>query len=269
MYYFRTMKNFILVFLASVFLLSMSCKKSTEVASGLLFSLDDDKKLGQQTADQILADSINYPLLSETAYPNAYAHLKQIRDTILNGGMVAHKNDFVWQVKIIKNDSVLNAFCTPGGYIYVYTGIIKYLDNEDQLAGVLGHEIAHADRRHSIQQMTEVYGLQALLAVVAGNNPGQLTQIVANLTVLKFSRDHETEADTYSVIYLYPTAYDARGAKYFFEKIKGQSSTPAFLSTHPDPGDRVTNIETKWTSMGSKVGQTFETRYQDFKNSLP
>ena len=54
---------------------------------------------------------------------------------------------------------MLNAFCTPGGYIYVYTGLIKYLDNEAQLAGVLGHEIAHADLRHVTDQLTEQYGV--------------------------------------------------------------------------------------------------------------
>jgi predicted Zn-dependent protease len=266
------MKRIRFVYFISAFILvSTSCKKSTETATDILFSLEDDKKLGQQTADQIAADPATYPLLSESQYPAAYSHILRIRDNILNSGKVAHKNDFVWQVKIIKNDSVLNAFCTPGGYIYVYTGIIKYLDNEAQLAGVLGHEIAHADRRHSVQQMTEQYGLSVLLSIVAGNNPGMLTQLVANLTVLKFSRAHETEADEYSVIYLYPTDYDARGAKYFFEKIEAQggSSTPAFLSTHPDPGDRVTNINKKWQDMGGKVGQTFESRYQDFKSSLP
>jgi predicted Zn-dependent protease len=265
------MKKSWIIYLSAIILIASSCKKSTETAASIFFSLEDDKKLGQQTADEIASDQVTYPILSETQYAAAYTHIKRITTNILNSGKVEHKNDFVWQVKIIKNDSVLNAFCTPGGYIYVYTGIIKYLDNETQLAGVLGHEIAHADRRHSVQQMTEQYGLQVLLQVVAGNNPGMLAQIAANLTVLKFSRSHETEADEYSVIYLYPTEYDARGAKYFFEKIvnQGGSSTPAFLSTHPDPGDRVTNIEKKWQDMGGKTGQTFESRYQDFKSTLP
>jgi predicted Zn-dependent protease len=73
------------------------------------------------------------------------------------------------------------------------------------------------------------------------------------------------------VIYLYPTEYDARGAKYFFEKIisQGSSSPPEFLSTHPNPDNRIVNIENEWNALGSKTGQTFQQRYQDFKNSLP
>ena len=66
-------------------------------------------------------------------------------------------------LRIIHDDSTLNAFCTPGGYIYIYTGILKFLDSEDEFAGVLGHEIAHADLRHSTRQMTKQYGVQILL----------------------------------------------------------------------------------------------------------
>jgi predicted Zn-dependent protease len=59
---------------------------------------------------------------------------------------LVHSKDFSWRIRIIANDSVLNAFCTPGGYIYFYTGILKYLESEDQLAGVMGHEMAHAEK---------------------------------------------------------------------------------------------------------------------------
>ena len=67
---------------------------------------------------------------------------------------VADFSDFDWELKIIHDDETLNAFCAPGGYIYVYTGLIKFLAHEDNLAGVIGHEIAHADLRHSTQQLT-------------------------------------------------------------------------------------------------------------------
>ncbi len=70
------------------------------------------------------------------------------------------------------------------------------------------------------------------------------------------------------MIYLYETAYDARGAAGFFERLNSASG-PEFLSTHPNPDDRVENIHEKWMELGGKVGQTFESSYQDFKNSLP
>lgn len=237
----------------------------------LLVSIDNDKQMGLNSVQQIEADPKTYPILDSVKYPVAYANIYRITNTILNSGNVYYKNDFAWRVRIIKDDSTLNAFCTPGGYIYVYTGIIKYLDNEAQLAGVLGHEIAHADRRHGANQMIKQYGLSSLLSILSGGTPNQLETLAANLLMLKYSRDDESQADEYSVRYLYGTQYDPRGAKYFFEKIvsSGQSGTPAFLSTHPDPGDRVTHINSVWQCLGSQAGQTFDTQYKAFKTSLP
>jgi predicted Zn-dependent protease len=238
----------------------------------LLISTSDDVSMGLATIAQIESNPSEYPVLDSAQYNVAYGHIYRITQNILNSGQVYYKDQFVWKVRIIKRDDVLNAFCTPGGYIYVYTGLIKYLDNETQLAGVLGHEIAHADRRHSSNQMVKQYGITTLLSIITGGSQSQLTTLAANLLLLKYGRADETEADKFSVRYLKDTEYDGRGAKYFFEKLiaTGQSgNTPAFLSTHPDPGDRVTNITQTWECLGSKVGLTFDTRYAQFKTSLP
>src|SRR5690606_12090547 len=111
-------------------------------------------------------------------------------------------------------------------------------------AGVMGHEMAHADLRHSTSQLTRQYGIGLLLTVLSGGDPGTLSQILASLVALKFSRDHESEADDYSVIYLCETEYAANGAASFFEKLieEGASQPPEFLSTHPNPDNRVENI---------------------------
>lgn len=237
-----------------------------------IFSIEDDKALGAQVDSQIEADQSQFPIMDETTYPTAYGHLRRITNTILNSGQVGFRNDFLWETHLIQNDSVLNAFCTPGGYIYVYTGLIKYLESEDQLAGVMGHEIAHAAKRHSTDAMTRQYGIQTLLNIIFGQDRGAVARLAVQLKELQYGRKAETEADEFSVIYLYPTEYDARGAARFFEKLEasGQTSgTPEFLSTHPNPGDRVDKIKTKWEELGGEEGGTFTTRYQDFINSLP
>ena len=188
----------------------------------------------------------------------AYEILYAMRDKILASGKVKYKTEFAWKLKIIKDPNTLNAFCTPGGYIYVYTGLINYLDNEDDLAGVLGHEIAHADLRHSTKSMTREYGVSTLLQILLGNEPGKLTEIAKGLAGLKYSRCHESEADEWSVIYLSPTTYKCDGAASFFAKLiaTGQTGgTPTFLSTHPSPDNRVENI----TKFGTLKGCTNNT----------
>lgn len=239
------------------------------------FTLDQDIQFGQQLDSAILADPATYPILSENDYPEAYAHLRRIRDELLTSDEFRYASRFDWEVKIIHQD-VLNAFAAPGGYMYFYTGLIQYLDNEAQFAGVVAHEMAHVDRRHSTEMLTKQYGFSILLSIVLGENPSQLTEIISQLalggTILKFSRNNEYEADEYGVKFLYDTEYHARELAGFFEKLEessNQGRVPEFLSTHPSPENRIEAIEEVWQSLGGKTGQTFPDSYQDFKNSLP
>ncbi|MGB0177656.1 MAG: M48 family metalloprotease, partial [Owenweeksia sp.] len=167
-------------------------------------------ELGAQVAAEIESDP-SYTILSRSANPASYRYLDSMVTAILNSGEVAYRSEFVWDVHIIQNDEVLNAFATPGGYIYVYTGLIKYLNNPDALAGVMGHEIAHADLRHTSRNLQKQYGVQFLLNLLLGENPSQLEQIAGQiagtLAGLEFSREYETEADEKSVEYLAKTGF--------------------------------------------------------------
>lgn len=237
-----------------------------------LFSLQKDIDLGKQVETEIANNPSQYPILSESKYPEAYGHLRRITNTILASGEVKYKNEFEWKTYIIEDDDVLNAFCTPGGYIYVYTGLIKFLEKESHLAGVMGHEIAHADRRHSTDAMTRQYGVSILLQIALGEDPGALTQVAAQIAELSYSRKAESEADDYSVIYLTPTEFQGNGAAGFFQKLldQGQSGgVPEFLSTHPSPDNRVDDINTKWKELGGTAKSEVAGRYDAFKASLP
>lgn len=266
-------KHFIL-FAALVSLSLSSCKKDEDSPGTInLFTVQDDMAFGEQLDQEIKSNPAQYPLLSENNFPEAYQHIRRIRDSILNTGEVGYDDTFLWEVYIIENDTVLNAFAAPGGYMYYYTGLIKFLDNEAQFAGVMAHEMAHASRRHSTNTLTKVYGIQILLGVLLGQNTNVLVDVAADLALglgsLAFSRDHEYEADEYAVRYLYATSYDARGIAGFFEKLDSSPSIPEFLSTHPSPDNRLDNIYEKWNELGGKEGNLFVASYEDFKTSLP
>lgn len=249
--------------------LLQSCKD--EDGNINIFSIDDDKNLGAQVSQQIESDP-TIKILDSAQNVGIYKYVYGIRDSILNTGLVRYKDNFAWRIRVIKDDTTLNAFCTPGGYIYIYTALLKFLESEDQLAGVMGHEMAHADKRHSTDAMTRQYGLQVLFDIVFGQDKGQLIRIAANIKELSYSRKNESEADEYSVIWLYNTAYNATGAAGFFDKLiqLGQTGgTPEFLSTHPNPENRVQDIHDKWQSLGGKAGATFKSRYTSFVSTLP
>jgi predicted Zn-dependent protease len=211
-----------------------------------LFTLEQDKMLGRQVVREVTEQTDSYVVLDRSRYSGAYAYLEAIRDTILASGKVKHGSDFEWKIWIIQNDSVQNAFCAPGGYIFVYTGLIQELHSASALAGVLAHEIAHADCRHSTRQMTKKLGIQLLLSFVLGINQSVLTELAQGLVDLGFSRTDEEEADLRSVEYLCSSPYRADGAAIFFRQLSESGEgdlIPEFLSTHPSPGNRVQNIE--------------------------
>jgi predicted Zn-dependent protease len=245
-------------------------KKADEIN---LLTLEQEIELGKKVKTEIESDPKKYPLLAEAGNEQVYTYVRNITQRILNTGKVANKTKFAWEVKIINDDKTLNAFCTPGGYIYVYTGLIKFLDSEDQLAGVMGHEIAHAAQRHTGRSITKAYGIDMVLGLITGNSNNQTVQAVKQITEglvgLKFSRNHEAEADENSVIYLCSTGYNAAGAAGFFRKIQGKGGTPpAFLSTHPDPKNRVQDIENRAKAMGCQGKSTNSQEYARIKGLI-
>lgn len=266
------MKKIILPLLAMLAIIS-ACGLVNEKNKGKgfnLFTVEDDKALGAQVAAEIDADKVNYPLLDSVKYKEVYDYIYEVRDNILNSGQVDYKDEFEWRLRIIHDDSTLNAFCTPGGYIYIYTGILKFLESEDEFAGVLGHEIGHADMRHSTRQMTKMFGVQVLIGIIAGDR-AMISQVTSALVNLSFSRAHENEADERSVKYLCPTEYNAAGGAGFFEKLQamGSESPPEFLSTHPSPEGRIEKFNEHKETMGCDGAETFKTRYQEMVAKLP
>lgn len=266
-------KSTIILTFAVLMFTAVSCKKGSDESPINLFSVDDDIEFGKSVEAEIASNPQEFPVLDEAAYPEAYQHLNRIRDSILNTGMLFYEDKFEWKVRIIRNDTMLNAFATPGGYMYFYTGIIKYLDNEAQFAGVMAHEMSHADLRHSTSMLTTTYGVQMLLSILLGQANSQLADIVANLAYglgeLAYSRTMEFKADEKAVEYLYATSYDARGIAGFFIKLDDAPNPPQFLSTHPSPENRIEKINEKWVELGSKVGNEYVNSYNAFKASLP
>lgn len=263
-------KHLLIISMAAGLAMVQSCKD--EDGNINIFSIQDDLALGAQVSAELENDpAFKAKIIDSASRPDIYKYVYGIRDSILNTGLVRYDDLFPWRIRVI-NDTVLNAFCTPGGYIYIYTGLIKFLESEDQLAGVMGHEMAHADKRHSTDALTRQYGLQLLIDIVFGQDKGALARIAADISQLSYSRKNETEADEYSVIWLCPTAYNAAGAAGFFDKLikLGQAGgTPEFLSTHPNPENRVQAIKDKATALGCGTGNTFKSRFQTFQNTLP
>lgn len=255
----------------AVFPLLLASVACTDGGGINLFSVNEDIELGQQVRDEILGDPATYPVVDRADAPEAYAHLDRIRDEVLASGQVDYEKRFEWEVYLVDDDETLNAFATPGGYLFFYTGLIEYLEHEDHFAGVMGHEIAHASRRHSTQQLTKAYGVATMVEVVLGRDPGLAAEIAQGLVSLSFSRHDEADADDQAVIYLCDTDYAADGTAGFFAKLEeeGGANLPEFLSTHPNPENRVDDISWMAEDMGCDTTLADGAQWVAFQASLP
>ncbi|MBN8571914.1 MAG: M48 family metalloprotease [Ignavibacteria bacterium] len=247
-----------------------------------LFSVSDDVSIGKDLDVQIRADRQNYPIME--GHDDVRSYVSGIGRNILNSSsLIQYKSVFPYKFDVIQDDSTVNAFCIPGGYIYIYTGLIKFLDSEAALAGVMAHEIAHAERRHMTQRLTSYYGVSTVLSLVLGSNPNQFAEIAANLFVglgfLANSRSDEMEADDYSIKYLRSSRYYPGSIIFFFDKIreeqrkKGQSpgSLDRLFATHPLPQDRIDNVFEELSNIKPRPDSTkglYPERYQEIKAKL-
>lgn len=264
--------------LSSILLLSLvliSCDPENSTPN--LFTLQDDAAFGLQMKEEMLSNPSEYPILDPIGYPEAYQYVERIKNELLASGEVAYADQLPWEIYII-DQNVVNAFATPGGYLYFFTGLINQLENEAQFTGVLAHEMAHCARRHSTNQMTKAYGLQFLLSIILGENPSELASIAAQmangLASLAFSRKHEYEADEFAVKYMVngTGGQEARAMGDFFailQKLEGDANNePVFLRTHPTPEDRQEKILQHWQNYSGSTGNYFEDRFQAFKAEL-
>ena len=169
--------------------------------------------------------------------------------------------NFGWDYVLVDNDKVVNAWCMPGGKIAVYTGLLKVTKNTDALSIVMGHEIAHAVARHSLERMSHAMTINlgsTIADIFLGgainrtrNTVGQNTGLdIFKLGIMNpFGRKQETEADYLGLIFSSLSGYDIRESVKLWERMskKKGKETPVFLSTHPSSKKRIENLN-NWIS---------------------
>ena len=164
--------------------------------------------------------------------------------------------NYNWEFNLIEDDKTVNAWCMPGGKVAVYTGLLPIAKDENGLAVVMGHEVAHAIAKHGNERMSQgllaQFGAIGLSVALAGN-PGVTSDIFMQAYgvgaqvgfLLPYSRIQESEADHIGLILMAKAGYDPRGAVVLWQRMnaKGGARPPEFLSTHPAPESRIRNIE--------------------------
>jgi predicted Zn-dependent protease len=153
-----------------------------------------------------------------------------------------------WRVLVIDDPKTVNAFATPGGFLYVYSGLILAAGDGAEVAGVLAHECGHVVARHSARKMVDAYGLQAVLALALGENPSLAAQVAAGIgakgLLLAHTRSEEAEADESGVRYASAAGFDPHGLATFLGRLLSREggALPVWLSDHPATADRIAAV---------------------------
>jgi len=266
------MKKLKLIFLSlSIFL--FSCATITDPMTGKKTFTLITKEQEIQMGKAYLASAIEE---GQGRYPD-----ERVQKYINNLGWkiarhVPRKFDYKFYVL---NSGLVNAFAIPGGYIFVNRGLILVLDNESQLAGVIGHELAHINARHHARYMEKMLGASFLYkllgSLVQGSKYGnallQLGAMGVNLISLKWSREQEQEADRYGVKFTYLAGYDPRGLLETFKIFErlGAANKPEWLLSHPLPQNRYTYVSNLIKQLPPNPNLKRDSReFQEIKNIL-
>ncbi|MFH1081528.1 MAG: M48 family metalloprotease [Pseudomonadota bacterium] len=217
-------------------------------ASACALTIEEEKKVGKELYDK----------LEKHAYLERNARVENYITNLGNRLLANSKPFFDFRFTVIKNSGI-NAFATPGGYVYVFQGLINLVETESELAGVLAHEIAHVNARH-IASMAEKSGkmsiatLAALLAGALFGGGGQATAAIAAMTMatathmsLQYSREHEEEADRLGMAYLVQGGYEGKAMVDFLKIMRRyefySNSIPSYFFTHPGTGERIRYLD--------------------------
>jgi beta-barrel assembly-enhancing protease len=207
--------------------------------------------------------------------PAVTAYVQSVGDRVAR---VSDRTDIEYHFAVIEKDEI-NAFAMPGGYIYVYTGLMKDLDDEAQLAAVIAHEVGHVTARHATERLTAIYGYQILANLILGENPnfwaGLVADIFSTTGMLAYSRKNEYEADRLGTTYANAAGYDPRGMTDLLGKLvamqdREPSKLEELLATHPPTSERLGMVESIIAGMPATAGPARNAAvYRNIKARLP
>lgn len=211
---------------------------------GSALSREQEIQLGEENAPKFLSEG-GGPVPS----PEVRDYVSDVGNKLLAHIPPEAKRDLPWEFQVI-NSSQINAFALPGGKVFMSRGLMERLSNEAELAAVLGHEIGHVVAEHIGKQMSQAMGLQVGLAVLGAATETQWAEALGGvggqLYLLRFGRGQETEADDLGMTYMVRAGYDPRGmlgVHRVLIEASGSGAAVEFLSTHPDPKNRLEAAE--------------------------
>jgi len=238
----------IAVIIAIIGVITYFSKTETNPITGekqrVSLSVNQEIQLGLQAAPELIQE-----MGGEARDSKLNAYIDKVGNRVLSS-TEAGKSPFKFEFYLLADNKTVNAFALPGGQVFITMGLYKLLKSEDQLAGVLGHEIGHVINRHGSEHMAKQELTQQLVQATqvasGGYDQGMIAQYVGQMVNLKYGREDEIESDKYGVKYLVESGYKPEAMIEVMEILNdasGKNKSPEFLSSHPNPENRIQKIK--------------------------
>jgi predicted Zn-dependent protease len=240
--------------------------------SFVMIPVSQEVSIGQGMAAEL---SRTEKVLADTAWQS---YLAEVGRKIVS---VCDRQDIEYHFAVIESDQV-NAFATPGGYVYFYTGLLREMDNEAEMAAVMSHEISHVVARHGAKRLQAALGATLAYQLVFGGDKTSealkaAVSVGMGLAFAGYSRDAEREADNFGIQYMVKAGYDPNGAVTMFDKLAALGGANAanifeqLSSSHPETGERINNVRQEISGISPlpKGLSLNRDRYQKMVKRLP
>jgi predicted Zn-dependent protease len=260
-----------LAIIAIFSILITGCKKSDDKLVHVIkdeYNIEDQREIGKSLKNLILNNPDRYPILSHRDYADFYEYINTLLNMLANTDQVVNRLAFNWDVTIIHDDNVATAFITPGGHLFIYTGLLKFISSENELFSILAHEINYADSQILMKRLVSDFGKDVIGDLLLGYDLPETRNIASRIRDLIFKESEVLVADRYALTIICPFQYDAFGLKTFIEAAHFSSLEIQWLVTRPSSITRIETIEEYAINCGVEE-DTFAERYTEYKALLP
>jgi len=221
--------------------------------------------------EQKLGETVYQDFLAKETVLKEGPAVTAVQDMIQRMTAKIPNNPYTFQVSVVQSP-VVNAFALPGGYVVVFTGLMKKAESGEEVAGVLSHELNHVLQRHGMERIVRTMGLAAVVSILVGDQQGLIglaRQLGMELATLKFGREQETEADVTGIRLLHDARIAPDGMIRFFERLSEKDKERVELfSTHPMSAARAERLKAELAALPKQTPEPFTFEWKGVQDSL-
>ena len=235
------------------------------------FTEEDQRIIGNSINNYLSNRSSDLNVLPKDEYAFFYQYLDHVLQPLINTSAISTRNSFDWEVIVIQDDDVRSAFHVPGGKIYIYTGLLKFLQAENQLLGVIAHEVSYIESGEIMNELVQEYVKDPYFLgdILLGREVEGMDGLMHFLKDFSYTKEEVLEADKFAISLICPFNYNAIGLKTILELAEQSDSEIQWCINRPSADNRMERIIAAAKECGSEEDPVFAERYFKYISQLP